>query len=67
MLSWFHRMKVEPKPQKEVSQDKNPTSDEDNTPFTQLKIPTTKNKKNLKPDSRCSSGIGKASHQSSRV
>ena len=65
MLSWFHRMKTEPKLQKEVSQDKNPSSDEDRKTVAQ--IHATKNNKKGNPESRCSSGIGTASQQSSRV
>ena len=67
MLSWFHRMKTEPKLQKEVSQDKNPSSEEDRKTVAQIKIHTTKNNKKGKPESRCSSGIGTASHHSSRM
>ena len=66
VLSWFHRMKMEPKPQKEVSQGKNPTPDEDDNTVTQKRIPTTKKEKG-KPESRCSFWIGTASHQRSRM
>ena len=67
MLSWFHRMKNEPKLQKERIQDQNSTSEEDENTVAQIKIHTTKNNKKGKPESRCSSGIGTASHQSSRM
>ena len=67
MLSWFHRMKTEPKLQKEASQDQNSTSDEDRNTVAQIKIKNTKTNKKGNPESRCSSGIGTASHQSSRM
>ena len=60
-------MKTQPKLQKEVSQDKNPSTEEDRKTAAQIKIHTTKNNKKGKPESRCSSGIGTASHQSSRM
>ena len=49
-------MKMEPKPQKEISQDQNPTADKDDTHVEQRIIPTMKNAKKAKPESR---GIGK--------
>jgi hypothetical protein len=49
----------------QVIQDKNPSSDEDRKTVAQ--IHTTKNNKKGNPDSKCSSGIGTASHQSSRM
>ena len=67
MLSWFHRMKNEPKLQKEVSQDQNSTSEEDENTVAQIRIKNTKTNKQGKPESRCSSGIGTASHHSSRM
>ena len=65
MLSWFHRMKTEPKLLEEVIQDQH--SDEDENTVAQIKIATTKTNKKGKPESRCSSGIGTASHHSSRM
>ena len=67
MLSWFHRMKTEPKLLEEPIQDQNLTSDEDENTVAQIKIATTKTNKKGKPESRCSSGIGTASHHSSRM
>jgi hypothetical protein len=62
VLSWFHRMKTEPKLLEEVIRDQN--SDEDENTVAQIKIATTKTNKKGKPESRCSSGIGTASHSS---
>ena len=67
MLSWFHRMKNESKLHKERIQDQNSTSEEDENTVAQIKIHTTKKNKKGKPESRCSSGIGTASNQSSRM
>ena len=67
MLSWFHRMKIQPKLLEEVSQDQDSTSDEDENTDAQIKVATTKTNKKGKSESRCSSGIGTASHHSSRM
>jgi hypothetical protein len=59
-------MKMEPKTKKEKGQYQIPTCDEDDNPVSQIRIPITKKNKGT-PDSRCSSWIGIASHQSNRV